>query len=103
MTHNIDDSTYQRYLAALLAANRAECTKIVQELIASGVDLKDLYVNLFQRSLYQVGELWEHQRISVAVSHLATTIAMRMLTLVQAQVLGGGSPGSVHYCRLRRR
>ena len=91
MTHNIDDSTYERYLAALLAGNRAECAKIVQGLVALGVGLKDLYANLFQRSLYQIGELWEHQRISVTVEHLATAITERMLTLVQAQVLGGAA------------
>ena len=85
MTRGIGEATYQNYLAALLAGNRADCATIVRELVSAGTGLKDLYVHLFQRSQYQVGELWEHQRISVAVEHLATAITERMLTLVQVQ------------------
>ena len=76
-------------LPILLAGDRVACARIVQDLVATGAGLKDLYVHLFQRALYQVGELWEHQRISVAVEHLATATTERMLTLVQAQTLGG--------------
>jgi methanogenic corrinoid protein MtbC1 len=89
MNDSITAAVYQRYLAALLAGERAECTRIVRDLVAAGVGLKELYVQLFQRSLYQVGELWEHQRISVAVEHLATAITERMLMLVQAQAFSG--------------
>lgn len=86
MTHAIAETTYEHYLAALLAGRREECATIVQELLSAGTGLKELYVGLFQRSQYQVGELWEHQRISVAVEHLCTAITERMLTLVQGQV-----------------
>lgn len=90
MSSAIDEILYQRYLTALLAGDRAECAAIVQDVVAAGVGLKDLYVDLFQRALYEVGELWERQRISVAVEHLATAITERMLTLVQSRVLSGG-------------
>lgn len=89
MIHTIDETTYEAYLAALLAGNRTECAEIVQKLVFAGTSLKDLYTDLFQRSLYQVGELWEKQRISVAVEHLCTAITERMLTLVQTQVFSG--------------
>jgi methanogenic corrinoid protein MtbC1 len=89
MGSEIDENSYQQYLAALLAGHRSQCAEILLELVAAGVAPKDLYVQLFQRALYQVGELWENQQISVAVEHLATAITERMLTLVQAQALGG--------------
>jgi len=38
--------------------------------------------DLFQRSLYDVGLLWEHHRISVAVEHLATSITENLMGLV---------------------
>jgi methanogenic corrinoid protein MtbC1 len=85
----IDETTYEAYLAALLAGKRSECAEIVQQLLSAGTSLKALYTDLFQRSLYQVGELWEKQRISVAVEHLCTAITERMLTLVQAQMFSG--------------
>jgi len=88
MTHAIDEATYASYLAALLAGKRAECAGIVQQLVSAGTGLKALYTDIFQRAQYQVGELWEQQRISVAVEHLSTAITERMLTLVQAQAFG---------------
>jgi MerR family transcriptional regulator, light-induced transcriptional regulator len=63
----ISESTYQQYLACLLKGDRPCCGGIVQERCSAGAELKDLYVNLFQRSLYQVGDLWEQHRVSVAV------------------------------------
>jgi methanogenic corrinoid protein MtbC1 len=89
MNSSIDESTYQQYLAALLEGNRARCSQTLADLLAAGTSLKDLYVNLFQRSLYQIGELWENQRISVAVEHLASAITERMMSLVQARAFGG--------------
>ena len=85
----IDEAVYERYLTALLSRERAECAKIVQDLAASGASLKDLYVDLFQRSMYAVGVLWENQKISVATEHLATAITERMLTLVHTQAFSG--------------
>jgi methanogenic corrinoid protein MtbC1 len=89
MRDSPSEGAYAQYLAALLDGNRAVCQAITEDLRAGGVGLKGLYVNLFQRALYQVGELWEHNQVSVAVEHLATAITERLLTSVQAQVFSG--------------
>jgi MerR family transcriptional regulator, light-induced transcriptional regulator len=85
----ISESTYEQYLAGLLIGDRPCCSGIVKEQCSAGAELKDMYVNLFQRSLYQVGDLWEQHRISVAVEHLATAITERVMTIVQPQVFSG--------------
>ncbi len=87
----IAENRYQNYLAALLRGDRAGCAAIVQELVAAEVGLKTLYQEIFQRAMYEVGELWEQQQISVAVEHLATAITERMLTLVQPRAFGGSA------------
>ncbi len=89
MSEVIDEAVYRRYLVALLDGDGERCAGIVQELVVKDVPLKTLYTGLFQRSLYQIGELWEQQQISVAVEHLATAITERMLGIVQTQVLSG--------------
>jgi methanogenic corrinoid protein MtbC1 len=89
MTTHVTDQIYNAYLAALLAGDRAGCTTIVQELNTADIPLKDLYLNLFQRSLYRTGELWEHHKVSVSVEHLATAITERLLTLVEPKIFSG--------------
>ena len=82
-------SIYDSYLDALLAGNRQECTKIVQELLGNQIRIKILYTDLFQKSLYQVGELWESNKITVAREHLATAITEGLLNLVYPELFRG--------------
>ncbi|RJP93708.1 MAG: cobalamin-binding protein [Desulfobacteraceae bacterium] len=77
----IEESLYQRYFNALLAGRRPECHETVQNLVDANIDIKALYGDLFQRSMYQVGELWENNRITVANEHLATSITESLLNL----------------------
>jgi methanogenic corrinoid protein MtbC1 len=89
MTTHVTEPIYDAYLAALLAGDRAGCSIIVQELNKADIPIKDLYLNLFQRSLYRTGELWEHHKVSVSVEHLATAITERLLTLVEPRIFSG--------------
>lgn len=82
----IEESLYAKYLDALLAGNRKECHHIVQELLEAKVDIKDLYTGLFQRGMYEVGELWERNTITVAREHLATAITESLLNLAYPSV-----------------
>ncbi|MFP4469234.1 MAG: B12-binding domain-containing protein [Bacteroidales bacterium] len=89
----ITDSIYNNYLNALLAGNRQVCHSIVKKLLDSKPDIKDLYVHLFQRSLYEVGELWEKNKISVATEHIATAITEGLLTLVYPTIFAAEHSG----------
>ncbi|MBF0239403.1 MAG: cobalamin-dependent protein [SAR324 cluster bacterium] len=75
------EEQYNNYLSFLLSGNKTECTKIIRELIDQKIAVKDLYLNFFQRSMYQVGSLWEHNKISVAVEHMATAMTESLLNL----------------------
>ena len=79
-------SLYETYLNALLEGNRPECTKTVQDLLGSHIQIKTLYTDLFQKSLYRVGELWEANQITVAREHLATAITEGLLNLVYPEL-----------------
>ncbi len=73
---------YDDYFSALIAGDRAKCTSIVKGLIEEEVSVQDLYLQLFQASMYEVGKLWENNKISVAVEHMATAITEGLLNLV---------------------
>ena len=84
---------YNNYLQDLLKGNRAECSKIVQDLIDREVSVYDLYLDLFQASLYEVGYLWETNRISVATEHMATSITESLLSLVYPRIFSAQHVG----------
>lgn len=85
LTHPIEPRLYEAYFSNLLVGNRRECLKIVNQLQDSGSNVYDIYVQLFQAALYDIGTLWEQNKISVAVEHLATSITeMLMLSLYPA-------------------
>lgn len=68
-------STYQNeYLKYLLAGDHRECSKLIQKFTAKENDFKILYEEVIRDSLYEVGKLWEMNKISVASEHLASSI-----------------------------
>lgn len=75
------DEVYATYQSALLSGNRSVCSKIVTELIQAETPIKELYIHLFQRSLYEVGKLWEQNKISVATEHVSTAITEGLINL----------------------
>lgn len=80
---------YPTYLADLLRGNRTGCAQTVRDLLAAGVPVPTLYTDLFRASLYEIGELWQTNRISVATEHLATAITEMVMSLVVGPVLFG--------------
>lgn len=83
----ITDAIYYHYLSALLGGNKAECVKIIANLLEKNEDVKEIYTKLFQKSMYRVGYLWEHNRASVANEHRATKITESLLSLVYPKIL----------------
>lgn len=91
MTHetaprDAKDMAYRAYLAALIAGDRPPCQAEIEARLAAGTGVRELYEGLIQRSLYEVGTLWERGRVSVATEHLATAITESLLNLVYPQL-----------------
>lgn len=78
----IQEQIYNQYVHYLLKGDGRRCEEIVRSLLEEEVSIKTLYVDLFQRSLYHVGDLWEHNKISVALEHLATSVTQKLMNLV---------------------
>ncbi len=78
----LTDAEYLDYLDNLLSGRRRPCMAIVQKLLDEKTGVRAIYLDLFQRSLYDVGALWERNKISVAVEHLATAITESLMSVV---------------------
>ena len=62
------------YLQAVLAGSRTAALTVAQEALREGLSAVDLYVEVLQAALYEVGRLWETNQITVAHEHAATAI-----------------------------
>ena len=68
------DSGHSQYLKLILEGNRAAASGHIRVLAAQGVSIQDIYEHIIKVALYQVGELWESNQITVADEHIATSV-----------------------------
>jgi methanogenic corrinoid protein MtbC1 len=70
------------FLQAILTGQRHAAVQIAKDAMASGLSLQDLYVDVFQSALYEVGARWEANRLSVAQEHMATAITQYVMAQI---------------------
>ena len=99
--------TRRLFVQALLAGQRQAALNIALEALRNGAAVQDLYADVFQDALYEVGRLWETNAITVAQEHMATAVTQ----YVMAHVFGSihspspsrgvavmtGVPGELHH------
>lgn len=71
--------TRSLFLQAILHGQRQAACNIAAEAARAGHPVVDVYVDVLQESLYEVGRLWEENRITVATEHMATAIVQFVL------------------------
>jgi len=73
-------SAVLRYATAAFAGQQASLTALVEDAIALG-GYAAAAIGLVQPGLYEVGRLWQQNRITVAQEHLATASSQRALSV----------------------
>jgi methanogenic corrinoid protein MtbC1 len=86
----------QRYLEAQLRGDRREALRLlVDEGLLQGVPLQDIHLKVIQPAQYEIGRLWQENRISVAQEHLATAISQLALSHLYRHLPRDASNGKV--------
>lgn len=83
----ISEAVYLHFLNSLLDGDKKQCTQIVDNLIEQNVSVKEVYLNLFQRSMYRIGQMWEKERCTIGCEHVATKIIEGLIEYVAASNL----------------
>ena len=78
----------ERYLAALRRGGRREALAVVDDALAGGLTVRALYLEVFQPAMYEIGRLWQENRITVADEHLATAITQLAMSRLYEQLFG---------------
>ncbi|HEX8633533.1 MAG TPA: cobalamin-dependent protein [Pyrinomonadaceae bacterium] len=72
----------QKFLRLLLNGERHLASRLILEAVDSGVQVRDVYLHVFQSSQREIGRLWQLNRVSVAQEHFCTAATQ----LIMAQL-----------------
>ena len=68
------------YLDCLLNGKRQEATQLISDLISKETSIKDIYQHIFQISQYEIGRLWQCNKITVAHEHYCTAATQQIMS-----------------------
>ena len=75
------------FFDSLLVGNRRECKNVMNDFRKSNLSIIILYEEVFKKSLYRIGEMWEYNKISVAVEHMATSITEGLMNELLPEII----------------
>jgi len=75
-----------QYFAALLRGERHVSSRLVLDAVAAGTPVKEIYLHVFQPAQYEIGRLWQTNRISVAQEHYCTAATQLVMSQLYPQV-----------------
>lgn len=78
------------YLDALMRADRESARTIIAHAQESGIEIRDLYLNVFQPVLREIGRLWQIGKVSIAREHYMTAATRDIIAGLHEQVISSG-------------
>ena len=84
------DAAATTFLHALLIGERQAALGIAREALRVAKHPTDVYVEVFQRSLEEIGRRWQLNRITVAQEHMATAIVQFVLAQLYSSLVRTG-------------
>jgi methanogenic corrinoid protein MtbC1 len=74
------------YLDTLLAGDRHAASRLIMDAVSSGVGVKQIYLHVFQRSQYEIGRLWQMNRLTVAQEHYCTAATQLIMSQLYPRI-----------------
>lgn len=75
------------YFNGLLEGDKKRCRSVVDKLLEEKTGIIEIYTDLFQKSLYQVGKLWDQSKLSIGDEHLGTQITEELLYYCSSKIV----------------
>ncbi len=75
------------YVATAITGRREEALAIAREAIDAAESRVDVYVDLFEAALHEVGRRWQHAGLTIAEEHIATATTQYVLAVLHAELV----------------
>lgn len=82
-----------QYLNALLRKDRHTASRIILEATERDIPVKDIYLHVFQPVQYEIGRLWQLNRISVADEHYCTAATQLIMSQLYPLIFSSRKKG----------
>ncbi len=81
------------YLRTLLNGDRRAASQMILAAVKEGVEIKDIYLDVFQTTQREVGRLWHLAQVSVAQEHFCTAATQMIISQLYPYIFSGEKNG----------
>lgn len=81
------------YLNLLLQGDRQLASRLILNAVDEGVEVRDIYLNVFETSQQEVGRLWQINRLSVAQEHYCTAATQLIMSQLYPHIFATEKKG----------
>jgi MerR family transcriptional regulator, light-induced transcriptional regulator len=81
------------YVQALLEGRRDLAEALVKSERQGGITARQLYLELFEPAMRELGRLWQLGKINIAQEHFATAATQYLMSGLYAELFGSSRPG----------
>ena len=84
---------FKKFNTYLMDADRKSASEMILKMVDEGAEIIDIYKHIFKRSQYEIGRLWETNRISVAQEHFCTAATQMIISQLYPHVFSSEKNG----------
>lgn len=82
-----------QYFEALRRGERHLAGKLVLDAVAAGTPVREIYLHVFQPAQYEIGRLWQTNRITVAQEHYCTAATQLIMSQLYPHIFATAKNG----------
>ena len=81
------------YLDLLLNAEKQDAYQLIHQSVKDGVEIKDIYLHVFEPVQKEIGRLWQKNELSVATEHYCTSVTQLIMARLYPYILNSKTAG----------
>ncbi|MFS0725110.1 cobalamin-dependent protein [Paenibacillus sp. 1P07SE] len=83
----------EQYASMLLGGDRSGASLLIMDLVKRQVPIMDIYLHIFQQAQYEIGRLWQTNKITVAQEHYFTAATQSIMSQLYPYIFSNTPTG----------
>ena len=81
------------YMMHLIKGDRRAASELIMSAVDNGISVKEVYLEVFQKTLHEIGRLWLSNQISVGTEHFCTAATQSIMSQLYPKIFSGNHNG----------